>query len=96
MSDPHVGKLTYFRVYSGTIKAGSPVLNASRDKKERISRLLLMHANRRQDLEEAKAGDIVAAIGLKNTTTGNTICDPDHPILLGSDEIPGTGGVGGN
>ncbi len=82
MSDPHVGKLTYFRVYSGTIKAGSPVLNASRDKKERISRLLLMHANRRQDLEEAKAGDIVAAIGLKNTTTGNTICDPDHPILL--------------
>ncbi len=82
MSDPHVGKLTYFRVYSGTIKAGSPVLNASRDKKERISRLLLMHANRRQDLEEAKAGDIVAAIGLKNTTTGNTICDPNHPILL--------------
>ena len=82
MSDPHVGKLTYFRVYSGTIKAGSPVLNVSRDKKERISRLLLMHANRRQDLEEAKAGDIVAAIGLKNTTTGNTISDPDHPILL--------------
>ncbi|MBK7090202.1 MAG: elongation factor G [bacterium] len=82
MSDPHVGKLTYFRVYSGSVKAGSAVLNASRDKKERISRLLLMHANRRQDLEVATAGDIVAAIGLKNTTTGNTICDPDHPILL--------------
>lgn len=82
MSDPHVGKLTYFRVYSGTVKAGSAVMNVSRDKKERISRLLLMHANRRQDLEEARAGDIVAAIGLKNTTTGNTICDPAHPILL--------------
>ncbi|MCC6964467.1 MAG: elongation factor G [candidate division Zixibacteria bacterium] len=82
MSDPHVGKLTYFRVYSGTIKAGSQVYNVNRDKKERVSRLLLMHANRRQDMEEAHAGDIVAGIGLKYTTTGNTISDPDHPILL--------------
>jgi elongation factor G len=82
MSDKHVGKLTYFRVYSGKLSAGSPVLNATKDKKERVGRLLQMHANHREDKDAVFAGDIVAAIGLKNTTTGDTLCDPAHPIVL--------------
>jgi elongation factor G len=88
MSDPYVGKLTYFRVYSGKLAAGSPVLNATKDKKERIGRLLQMHANHREDKEAVFAGDIVAAVGLKNTTTGDTLCDPSHPIVLERMEFP--------
>jgi elongation factor G len=82
MSDPHVGRLTYFRVYSGTIRAGGACLNSSRDRKERIGRILQMHANHREDMEAAFTGDIVAAIGLKFTSTGDTLCDPNHPIIL--------------
>jgi elongation factor G len=82
MSDPHVGNLTFFRVYSGTLKVRSQVLNATREKKERINRILQMHANKREDREEIYAGDIAAAIGLRNTTTGDTLCDPKHPIIL--------------
>jgi elongation factor G len=88
MSDPYVGKLTYFRVYSGKLSAGSPVLNATKDKKERIGRLLQMHANHREDKDAVFAGDIVAAVGLKNTTTGDTLCDPSHPIVLERMEFP--------
>ena len=88
MSDPYVGKLTYFRVYSGKLAAGSPVLNATKDKKERIGRLLQMHANHREDKDAVFAGDIVAAVGLKNTTTGDTLCDPGHPIVLERMEFP--------
>ena len=82
MSDPHVGNLTFFRVYSGTLKVRSQILNATREKKERINRILQMHANKREDREEIYAGDIAAAIGLRNTTTGDTLCDPKHPIIL--------------
>ena len=82
MSDPYVGKLTYFRVYSGKLSAGSPLLNATKDKKERVGRILQMHANHREDKDAVFAGDIVAAVGLKNTTTGDTLCDPAHPIVL--------------
>ncbi len=82
MSDPYVGKLTYFRVYSGKLSAGSPLLNATKDKKERVGRILQMHANHREDKDGVFAGDIVAAVGLKNTTTGDTLCDPAHPIVL--------------
>ncbi len=88
MSDPYVGKLTYFRVYSGKLSAGSPVLNAAKDKKERIGRILQMHANHREDKEGVFAGDIVAAVGLKSTSTGDTLCDPAHPILLERMEFP--------
>ncbi|MGI8796631.1 MAG: elongation factor G [Acidimicrobiia bacterium] len=88
MSAPHVGKLTYFRVYSGKLAVGSSVLNATKDKKERIRRTLQMHANHREDKEAVFAGDIVAAIGLKNTATGDTLCDPAHPILLERMEFP--------
>ena len=87
-TDPFVGKITYFRIYSGVLKAGSYVLNATKDSKERIGRLLRMHANHREDVEEAYAGDIVAIVGLKDTTTGNTLCDPDHPIILESMDFP--------
>jgi elongation factor G len=87
-TDPHVGKITYFRVYSGTVKTGGQVINVNSDKKERISRLLLMHANRRTDVQEASVGDIVAAIGLKATTTGNTLSDVKHPILLEMMKFP--------
>src|ERR671916_239399 len=79
MADPYVGKLTYFRVYSGTLKAGSTVLNATKDRKERIGRILQMHANHREDKDAVFAGDIVAAIGLKGTTTGDTLSDPNSP-----------------
>jgi elongation factor G len=82
MSDPYVGKLTYFRVYSGKLGTGSPLLNATKDKKERVGRILQMHANHREDKEGVFTGDIVAAVGLKNTTTGDTLCDPSHPIVL--------------
>jgi len=82
MSDPFVGRLTYFRVYSGTLRSGSYVYNSVSDKKERISRILRMHANSREDVEEAFAGDIVAAVGLKHTRTGDTLCDESDPIIL--------------
>ena len=82
MSDPYVGKLTYFRVYSGSLVAGSSVLNSTKDKKERVGRILQMHANHREDKDGVFAGDIVAAVGLKNTTTGDTLCDSGNPIVL--------------
>ena len=88
MSDPYVGKLTYFRVYSGKLAAGSNVLNATKDKKERVGRLLQMHANHREDKDAVFAGDIVAAVGLKNTTTGDTLTDPGKPIVLERMEFP--------
>lgn len=88
MSDPFVGKLTYFRVYSGTLKAGSYVYNSSKEKKERIGRILQMHANHREDITQVFAGDIAAAVGLKATTTGDTLCDADGAILLESIEFP--------
>ncbi|HLT97608.1 MAG TPA: elongation factor G [Acidimicrobiia bacterium] len=88
MSDPHVGKLTYFRVYSGHASAGDAVLNTTNGKKERLGRLLKMHANHREDVEDVFTGDIVAAIGLKNTTTGDTLSDPQEPIQLESMEFP--------
>ncbi len=87
-SDPFVGKLAFFRVYSGTLQAGSYVLNASNGEKERISRIVRLHANTREDVSEVYAGEIAAAVGLKVTTTGNTLCDPDHPVLLESIVFP--------
>jgi len=87
-TDPFVGKICYFRVYSGTVEAGASVLNATKDKKERMGRILQMHANHRQDLEVCYCGDIAAAVGVKNTTTGDTLCDEDHPIILESMEFP--------
>ncbi len=88
MTDPYVGKLTYLRVYSGTLAKGSGVLNSTKDRKERVGRLLQMHANSREDLDAVFAGDIVAAVGLKQTTTGDTLCDPDHPVVLESLTFP--------
>ncbi len=88
MTDPYVGKLTYFRVYSGTLDKGSSILNSTKDRKERIGRILLMHANHREDIDTIYAGDIVAAVGLKNTTTGDTLCDPAKPVVLESLEFP--------
>ena len=88
MADPFVGKLAFFRVYSGKCKAGSYVLNATKDKKERIGRILQMHANKRQELDEVYSGDIAAAVGFKFTTTGDTICDEQHPVVLESMEFP--------
>jgi elongation factor G len=88
MSDPHVGKLTYFRVYSGSIKKGDAVLNSTKDRKERIGRILQMHANHREDKQVIFAGDIVATVGLKQTTTGDTLCDPNSPIVLETLEFP--------
>ncbi len=88
MSDPYVGRLTFFRVYSGKINAGSYIYNPNSEKKERIGRLLQMHANKREELEFVKAGDIAAAVGLKNTSTGNTLCDADHQIILEEMEFP--------
>jgi elongation factor G len=88
MTDPYVGKLTYLRVYSGSLEKGATVLNSSKDKKERIGRILQMHANHREDREAVFAGDIIAAVGLKTTTTGDTLCDPNHPILLESLTFP--------
>ena len=88
MTDPFVGKLTYFRVYSGTLNSGSYVLNSTKGHKERIGRLLQMHANHREDVDVVSAGDIVAAVGLKNTTTGDTLCAEDAPVLLESMVFP--------
>lgn len=88
MTDPYVGKLAFMRVYSGKAEAGSYVYNSSKDKRERLGRILLMHANHRQELSEVYTGDIVAAVGLKDTGTGDTLCDPDHPIILESMEFP--------
>ncbi len=87
-TDPFVGKLCFFRVYSGTLDAGSTILNANKDKKDRIGRILLMHANHRQDIEKVYAGDIAAAVGLKEVSTGDTLCDPAHPVILESMEFP--------
>ncbi len=88
MTDPYVGKLTYLRVYSGTLAKGSGVVNSTKDRKERIGRLLQMHANTREDMEACFAGDIVAAVGLKQTTTGDTLCDPDDQVILESLTFP--------
>ena len=88
MSDPFVGKLTFFRVYSGVLNSGSYVLNATKGKRERIGRLLQMHANHREEITEVYAGDIAAAVGLKDTTTGDTLCDEKHPIILESMTFP--------
>ena len=88
MADPFVGKLAFFRVYSGTMNSGSYVLNATKDKKERVGRILQMHANKRQELDKVFAGDIAAAVGFKFTTTGDTICDDQHPVILESKEFP--------
>ena len=87
-TDPFVGKLCFFRVYSGTLDAGTSVLNANKDKKERIGRVLLMHANHREDITKVFTGDIAAAVGLKDVTTGDTLCDESHPIILESMEFP--------
>ena len=88
MTDPYVGKLAFFRVYSGTLNSGSYVLNATKDKKERVGRILQMHANKRQELDKVYSGDIAAAVGFKLTTTGDTICDDQHPVILESMEFP--------
>ena len=88
MTDPFVGKLAYFRVYSGSMNSGSYVLNATKNKKERVGRILQMHANKRQELDKVYSGDIAAAIGFKFTTTGDTICDEQHPVILESMEVP--------
>ncbi len=88
MTDPFVGKLTYFRVYSGSLPSGSYIYNSTKDKRERIGRLLQMHANRREEIEEVYAGDIAAAIGLKDTRTGDTLCDPNKPIILEAMKFP--------
>ena len=88
MADPFVGKLAFFRVYSGTLNSGSYVLNATKGKKERVGRILQMHANTRQELDKVYSGDIAAAVGFKFTTTGDTICDDQHPVILESMEFP--------
>ena len=87
-TDPFVGKLCFFRVYSGTLEAGSTVLNSNKDKKERIGRILQMHANHREDIDKVYAGDIAAAVGIKNVTTGDTLCDENHPVILEQMEFP--------
>jgi elongation factor G len=88
MSDPFVGSLTFVRIYSGVLEGGSYVLNSTKDKRERVGRMLLMHANTREDIKEARAGDIVAFCGLKDTNTGDTLCDPNHPVVLEKMEFP--------
>ena len=88
MADPYVGKLAFFRVYSGTLSSGSYVYNSNKSKRERIGRILRMHANHREEIDEIRAGDIASAVGLKETTTGNTICDENNPIVLESMEFP--------
>ena len=87
-TDPFVGKLTFFRVYSGVLKSGSYVYNSTKDRRERVGRLLQMHANKREEIEEVRAGDIAAAIGLRDTRTGDTLCDDDHPIILEAMKFP--------
>jgi elongation factor G len=88
MTDPYVGKLTYFRVYSGQVEQGASAVNSTKDKKERFGRILQMHANHREDREAAFTGDIAAAVGLKHTTTGDTLCDPDNPVILETMSFP--------
>jgi len=88
MNDPYVGTLTFVRVYSGVFDAGSYVLNSVKERKERVGRMLMMHANDREDVKEARAGDIIALAGLKGTTTGDTLCDPDHPVVLERMDFP--------
>ena len=88
MTDPYVGRLSFFRVYSGTVTTGSTVLNSTKNQRERLGRILLMHANHREDMSEVFTGDIAAAVGLKNTTTGDTLCDDKHPVILESMEFP--------
>jgi elongation factor G len=87
-TDPFVGRLTYFRVYSGKLEAGSYVYNATKDKRERVGRLLQMHANKREEITEVLAGDIAAAIGLKDTRTGDTLCDEESPVILEAMKFP--------
>src|SRR5699024_5902971 len=87
-TDPFVGKLCFFRVYSGTLESGSTVLNANKDKKERIGRILQMHSNHREDIDKVYSGDIAAAVGLKEVTTGDTLCDMNNPVILESMEFP--------
>src|SRR5690606_34047019 len=88
MSDPYVGRLAFFRVYSGVLRSGSYVLNSTRGKKERIGRVLQMHANHREEIEAVYAGDIAAAVGLRDTSTGDTLCAEDAPIVLEAVEFP--------
>ena len=88
MTDPFVGKLAFFRVYSGTLNGGSYVLNSNKNKKERVGRILQMHANQRKEIDKVYSGDIAAAVGLKVTVTGDTICDEAHPVILESMEFP--------
>ena len=88
MTDPYVGRLTFFRSYSGTLESGSYILNATKDSRERVGRILQMHANSRQEISEVFSGDIAAAVGLKNTSTGDTLCDLDTPVILESMEFP--------
>src|SRR3546814_19556837 len=88
MNDPYVGSLTFVRVYSGVLETGSGVMNTVKDQRERVGRMLLMHANSREDVKEARAGDIVAIAGLKNTTTGHTLCEPLKPVNLDRTQFP--------
>ena len=88
MTDPYVGRLSFFRVYSGHLTTGSSVLNSTKNQKERMGRILQMHANHREDIEEVCSGDIAAAVGLKNTTTGDTLCDEKAPVILESMDFP--------
>ena len=88
MADPYVGKLAFFRVYSGTLKTGSYILNSTKNKRERVGRILRMHANHREDIDMVCTGDIAAVVGLKDTTTGDTLCDEKNPIILESMEFP--------
>ena len=88
MTDPYVGKLTFFRVYSGTLESGSYVQNSTKGKRERVGRILQMHANTREEISEVHAGDIAAAVGLKDTTTGDTLCDEKNLVILESMEFP--------
>src|SRR5699024_317904 len=88
MTDPYVGRLTFFRVYSGTLESGSYILNATKDSRERVGRILQMHANSREELNEVFSGDIAAAVGLKDTSTGDTLCAVDSPVILESMEFP--------
>src|SRR5690625_4783654 len=88
MSDPYVGKLTFFRVYSGTLDAGTYVQNTVKNQRERVGRILQMHANSREEISTIHCGEIAAAVGLRNTGTGDTLCDPDHPVILESMEFP--------
>ncbi len=87
-TDPFVGNLTFFRVYSGVVNSGDTILNSVKSARERFGRIVQMHANKREEIKEVRAGDIAAAIGLKDVTTGDTLCDPDHPIILERMEFP--------